>query len=178
MAISSKKAKNQKTQLKSMASSVGDFIRYWGFRRIHGQLWTQIYLSQNALSGAELVKALGVSKALVSPALGELINYQLIECIEADGRTKKYTANPKVFEVIQKILKDRERSLIAKAKENFELLTSLTKENDTLINNERLRALGEMISAGSFAIDLVISSADQDNITNWFSDEDLLKRIT
>ncbi len=178
MAISSKKVKNQKIQLKSMASSVGDFIRYWGFRRIHGQLWTQIYLSQNALSGAELVKALGVSKALVSPALGELINYRLIECTEVDGRTKKYAANPKVFEVIQKILKDRERSLIAKAKENFELLSSLTRENDPLINNERLRALGEMISAGSFALDLVISSADQDNITNWFSDEALLKRIT
>jgi DNA-binding transcriptional regulator GbsR (MarR family) len=163
-----KKTKSQKAQLKLVASSVGDFIRYWGFRRIHGQLWTQIYLSQYELSGADLAKALGVSKALVSPALSELIAYQLIEAIDADGRTKKYSANPKVFEVIQKILKKRERQLIAKAKENFDLLKALKPENNNIVNQERLDSLGAMISAGSLAIDVVISSVDQGQGSDWF----------
>lgn len=43
-------------KLRSLSDSVGDFIRHWGFRRIHGQIWTQVFLSKDSLSGAELTE--------------------------------------------------------------------------------------------------------------------------
>lgn len=131
-------------QLNNLAASVGDFIRYWGFRRIHGQLWTQIYLSNEPLSGAELVKNLKVSKALVSPALDELIQHGLIKEHKVDLKTKRYTAVPDVKSVIKKILKSREHVLIKKAQKDCE---GLKKKNavSKKVNAERLGQLEEMI---------------------------------
>lgn len=165
-----KSAKSQDSHLKAMANTVGDFIRYWGFRRIHGQLWTQIYLSKEPLSGADLVRSLGVSKALVSPALTELLKFNLITYTDTDGRTKKYTANPAVFEVIRTILRQREKRLIEMAQKNFEELLSFENnqhDSNTKIDHDRLKALGEMISAASFALDVVIKSSENDPLSSW-----------
>ena len=157
-------------QMREMAESVGDFIRYWGFRRIHGQLWTQVYLSKKPLSGADMMRNLGVSKALVSPALGELVKYKLIHSHDADGRTKKYTANPQVFTVIRDILKERERNLILKAQKKFEELEkSNQSEGDAIsaIDGERLASLGQMIMAARFALDVVLKSAEDEPLASW-----------
>lgn len=150
-----------------MANAVGDFIRYWGFRRIHGQLWTLIYLSKTPLSGAELTRQLAVSKALVSPALAELIEFKLITCDEIDGRTKKYIANPDVFKVIRTILKDRERKLIKNAQETFELLDRATLKDNSLAEAQRLENLGAMIRAAGFALDFIISNANDEELPQW-----------
>ena len=166
------------SQLKLMSDSVGDFIRYWGFRRIHGQLWTQIYLSKEPLSGAELMRNLEVSKALVSPALNELLEYKLIEFTQTDGRTKKYTAQPDVFSVIQKILEDREKQLILTAQKNYELLrASVTAkpEKDLGIDRARLQNLGEMIAAAKFALDVVVRNSESDALSSWSILNDALK---
>lgn len=167
--------KKQLLHLKDLSKTVGDFIRYWGFRRIHGQLWTQIYLSKKPLSGADLMRVLGVSKALVSPALTELLNFKLISYTETDGRTKKYTAHPDVFEVIRGILKNREKDLIEKAQINFKLLNDSIPKNsdDVMVNEERLQSLGEMILVANFALDTIIKSADSQSI----SDISMLEQI-
>jgi DNA-binding transcriptional regulator GbsR (MarR family) len=172
-------AKQQAQQLRALASSVGDFIRYWGFRRIHGQLWTQIYLSKTPLSGAELVKNLQVSKALVSPALSELMKFNLITAIETDGRTKKYSANPEVFEVIQSILREREKKLIATALLNFEKLKQSQKNEHQVkfkVDEQRLSALGEMIAAANMALDFVIKSTESEGLSNWALVDEMISK--
>lgn len=164
-------SKTQDSHLRALAASVGDFIRYWGFRRIHGQLWTQIYLSKTPLSGAELVRNLGVSKALVSPALSELLRYKLIQFQETDGRTKKYSASPEVFEVIRNILKEREKRFIDNAQKNYELLQNFESEQydqNSKVDHDRLDALGSMISAAGFALDFIIKSSENDDpLASW-----------
>ena len=162
--------KKQQAHLKAMAATVGDFIRYWGFRRIHGQLWTLIYLSKDPLSGAELLRMLNVSKALVSPALSELLDYKLIRVIATDGRTKKYTANPEVFQVIRNILQQREKKLLENAQKHYEKLDTFEGhqyDQNSRIEHDRLDALGEMISAAGFALDVVIKSSENDPLSNW-----------
>lgn len=162
--------KNMKSAItsKKLADSVGEFIRYWGFRRIHGQIWTQIYLSRQPLSGADLVKSLDVSKALVSPALSELIDYKLIRQVEGDGRTHRYVAEPQVFDVITKILQTRERVMIETAKANFDQLQKEVRAKaDGPIDTERLEKLGEMIQAADFAIQFVVGTAEEDSIGIW-----------
>ncbi len=169
----------QDRPLNHMADAVGDFIRYWGFRRIHGQLWTYIYLAKNPLSGAELTRMIGVSKALVSPALAELIEFKLINYEEPDGRTKKYAANPDVFKVIQNILKNRERVLIKNAQSKCELLELDCKsqmkankhpeKNYVEVESTRLQELDSMIRAAGLALNFVVNTTSDDSLPLWQS---------
>ncbi len=165
----SKLAKPHADSVNEMADAVGEFIRYWGFKRIHGQMWTYIFLSKEPLSGADLTRAIKVSKALVSPALAELLDFKLIEYKETDGRTKKYSANPEVFNVIKSILKTRERNLIKNAQSKFEILDQNAKKNHQEIDADRLQSLGSMITSASFALEFIINSGEDGNIPDLFS---------
>lgn len=155
------------TNLIKLSRTIGDFIRYWGFRRIHGQIWTQIFLSQKALSGADLTRSLKVSKALVSPALKELLKHKLIVEQKLDAKTKAYTANPNVLEVIRKVLTKREAVLIKKAEENFKDLQKSLIDDPLKINTSRLKELESLISVGSLASDFVITNLSKENIEIW-----------
>jgi len=111
-----------KERLRNFARCVGDFIRYWGFRRIHGEIWTVLYIFPRPVSGVELVDILEVSKALVSPALRELQDYGLIYPVlgaSEDDRTRYFTAKEDVFSIIRSILKTREKTLLANALDSY-----------------------------------------------------------
>jgi DNA-binding transcriptional regulator GbsR (MarR family) len=158
---------NVNVNLIKLSQTIGYFIRYWGFRRIHGQIWTQIFLTQKALSGAELTRSLKVSKALISPALKELLKHKLIFEQNVDAKTKTYTANPDVLGVILNVLQKREAQLIKKAEKNFQnLKTSIEKQNST-INMTRLKELESIISVGSIASDFLINNLSDKNIAMW-----------
>ncbi len=165
----SKSATPHSSQISDLADAVGEFIRYWGFKRVHGQLWTYIYLSKKPLSGADLTRALKVSKALVSPALAELLDFKLIDCLETDGRTKKYSANPDVFKVIKSILSSRERNLIKNAHHKFELLEMNAPKTDHELDSDRMRNLGSMITSAGFALEFIIQNTEDDKIPDLFS---------
>lgn len=157
-------------RLRDLSESVGDFIRYWGFRRIHGQIWTQVFLSKDSLSGAELTKRLGVSKALISPALAELEDYGLIQMMEDGKKTKRYSAAPDVIPVIKDILKKRESVIIAESKVRFEKLNQAHLKNgdaDSLVTQSRLDELGQMITLAEFALDFLIGQGEKETLATW-----------
>ncbi|QDK46503.1 hypothetical protein DOM22_15685 [Bdellovibrio sp. ZAP7] len=165
-------------KLRALSESVGDFIRYWGFRRIHGQIWTQVFLSKTSLSGAELTQRLGVSKALVSPALSELESYGLILMSEDGKKTKRYSAAPNVIPVIKEILKEREAKIIANAKEQFNALSKVHQkrgDQDSILEKERLEELGQMISLAQFALNFIIGQSDEESVACWT--EEALKAL-
>ena len=165
-------------KLRALSEAVGDFIRYWGFRRIHGQIWTQVFLSKTSLSGAELTQRLEVSKALISPALAELESYGLIVMTEDGKKTKRYSAAPDVIPVIKKILKERESKMIANAKAQFETVSKLHEkkgDQESLLESERLNELGEMISLAQFALNFVIGQSDEESLACWT--EEALKNL-
>lgn len=156
--------KQTEKNLAALSGAVGDFIRYWGFRRIHGEIWTQVYLSVSPLSGVELTERLGVSKALVSPALKELEEYNLIFARNEDGKTKRYFANPDVFTVIKEILQNREMKLIEKALNHFGKVASC---EDPAIDKDRLTNVGQMINLAHFAAAFVTSQVDEKGFDEW-----------
>ena len=85
------RATTSQKNLQKLSLSIGNFIRYWGFRRIHGAIWTQLYLSKTPLSCTDLTSRLGLSKALISPALDELCKFKLIfEAPAPNEKTKIY----------------------------------------------------------------------------------------
>lgn len=146
--------------LKKLSLSVGDFIRYWGFRRVHGAIWTQLYLSKSPLSCTDLTACLGLSKALISPALDELCQYKLIfEAPAPNEKVRVYSAAQDVNEVIRHILKTRELKILKQITRDFSDLKK--KESDT--NNlsiERLDSLEEMIFSANVMLEVMLDQKD------------------
>lgn len=104
---------NTEANTEKLVSAIGEFIEYWGFKRVHGKIWTHIFLSERPLDAADLMKRLKISKALVSISVKDLIEYSVIL---KSGKSKKgtqtYTANPNLADVITHVLKTRERVLL------------------------------------------------------------------
>lgn len=147
-----------RVELRRFAKSVGEFMRYWGFRNIHGQIWTVIYLAREPLSGVEIGQLLGVSKALVSPAVGELEKEGLIFKIRKVGKFKFYSAHPNPLTTIQSVLKRREASLLERSRMTCEKLVEKSKGS-----SEKLNALHEMILTAMAGLELIINSAESDS---------------
>ena len=142
-------------QFDRLAEQVGNFIQYWGFKKIHGQVWTHIYLSTEPLSALQLIERLQVSKALISSAIRELIEYQLlIQTPESiDKKNKFYIANPNVFEAIRFVLMTRELHLLKSVSSEHQLLHELMrKQNSPQFDQKRLKQLGKMIDGAETAL--------------------------
>lgn len=150
---------NQKAiniQMERLAEQVGNFIQYWGFKKIHGQIWTHIYLSTEPLSALQLIERLKVSKALISIAMNDLINYQLlIQTPESVNKKNKfYTANPNVFEAIRFVLETRELYMLNRVSSEHQLLRELNQKNKSVtIDEKKLKYLGQMIGGAETALE-------------------------
>ena len=133
-----------------LAESVGEFIKYWGFKEIHGRIWVHIYLSEQPITAKELTKRLGVTKGLVSMTLSELIAYQVIEKVHTgNAKSPGYLSNTDLVEVIYNILRNRELKMTSRIQDNIKALEdTMTDEDPRTL--EKLRKLEDMTS---FAVD-------------------------
>ena len=152
-------------ELEELANEVGDFICYWGFKRIHGRLWTHIYLSQNPLDAGQLMHRLKVSKALISLSLNDLLKFDVIlEHGKSTRGTQVYVANPDVLDVILNVLRRRERKMLAKAQTSHKMLASVS--GDGLhrggIHKDRIDSLGKMIHEAQNALSSLLELATLD----------------
>ena len=98
-----------------VCDTVGAFIAYWGFKSIHGRIWTLLALQKTPMSQAEIARTLGVSRALVSPAMGELVAYGLVRAVES-RRNAPYEAVVDIWPAIADVLREREWMLIEAAR--------------------------------------------------------------
>ena len=115
--------------LDNTIESVGEFIEYWGFKKIHGRIWAVIYLSDEPVSTPEIVDKLEVSKGLVSVAINELLDHELIS---AAGKVKNgavtYTSRENAAQTVRKVLRQRELAMVISAEKALEGLFSKSKE--------------------------------------------------
>ncbi|MBX7231665.1 MAG: hypothetical protein K1X29_06225 [Bdellovibrionales bacterium] len=154
------KSKEKKIALRQLSLSIGDFIRYWGFRRIHGAIWTQIYLSITPLSCTDLTRRLGMSKALISPALVELCNYKLIKEVPSPNeKTKLYVATKNINEVIHNILKSRESVILKQITDDLSSFSAVSNR-DKDINQEQVCSLSEMVASANLMLKILLSQKD------------------
>ena len=126
------------------AESIGQFMEYWGFKSIDGRVWTLIHLSDTPISTPEIVDHLQVSKGLVSVAINELLQYDLIE---AHHKTKfgaqTYISKNNVTQTIRRILRERELHLLSMSESNMEALLTLSRQElqDINISEHKLKSL-------------------------------------
>ncbi len=144
-------------ELEEFAVQVGEFMEYWGFKKIHGQMWCHLYLSMDALDAAELIRRLGISKALVSISLKELLDFGVIEeSGKSERGTRLYRARDDLAGAILDTLRRRERKLMAHISAAHSLLEKVESEE---LSAQRI-PLAKVKSLG-FLIGLVDRSLDQ-----------------
>jgi DNA-binding transcriptional regulator GbsR (MarR family) len=150
--------KQELLKLQKLAEGVGQFIRYWGFRQIHGEVWAVVYLAPAPLSGTEIGKILQVSKALMSPALKELVAEGLIHQTNSENsKTKRYIAEEDVTKVIHEVLKRREKPMIEKIQERHSEL-GLLNTNSEVVNSDRFQKMGMMILMAQLGLGTLLDS--------------------
>ena len=174
------KQKTPAAQLNSFADEIGGFIEYWGFKKIHGMIWTHLYLSNEPLSALELIAKLKVSKALVSISMKDLIHYRLIiQTPESeDKKNKFYYANPDVFGAIRNVLENREMKMMERIRTELKALKEIKKakpdSTKDIINAEKLENVEEMIMGANGVLKTMINLGDLDSkmIQMMFSAQD------
>lgn len=152
-------------ELEDLANEVGDFICYWGFKKIHGRLWTHIYLAQHPLDAGQMMHRLRVSKALISLSLNDLLKYDVIvEAGKSNRGTQTYLANPKVLDVILNVIRRRERKMLAQAETSHRMLCSLSRDSihRAQLDLSRLEAIGRMIEQAQNALSSLLELATVD----------------
>jgi hypothetical protein len=162
------KRQTQEQQLNRLAEQIGGFIEYWGFKKIHGQIWTHLYLSPTPLSAQDLIARLKVSKALISLSMKDLLEHQLVIQTEdsLERKNKFYYANPDVFGVIRGVLESRETLMLQRVSAEFGQLHGMVSEPtapplkgpapEPLVDQDRMSNLGEMITGAQGALQQLI----------------------
>ncbi len=150
----------QLPELQELSEQIGEFIHYWGFKRVHGRIWTQLFLSDKPLDSADLVRQMKISKALVSISVRELLEYEVItEAGKSDRGTNLYSVNHDVLQVILNVLRGREKRLLGRiqgAQEALERVPLETKiAND--ISPDRLEKLKTLVGDASSALEGLIA---------------------
>ncbi len=154
------KSKAKNVPLQKLSLSIGNFIRYWGFRRIHGAIWTQVYLSKTPVSCTDLTDCLSLSKALISPALEELCRHRLIHVVPSTNeKTKLYAPAENINEVIRDVLKNREAKMLQQIAKDFSAVDSSQNQN-SVIDAQKLKALGEMILSANLMLEILVAQKD------------------
>lgn len=144
-----------------LCALIGDFIQYWGFKKIHGQIWTTIFLSREPVDATTLVKRLRVSKALVSLAIKDLLDFEVIQVAGQGSRRKTlYQSHPDLIYVISQVLIAREKKLLEEIKSKQNELNALlkTSKENLDICPEKMGELEDMVSSAHEMLQCLVSS--------------------
>lgn len=157
----SKKKSSPYPELDELAERIGEFIQYWGFKRIHGKIWAHLYLSEVPLDATTLVKRLRVSKALVSFSIHDLLEYNVIrEVARGRGRTVLFEANPDLTGIILNVLKLRERKMMTRITAAADQLGGASEESlrEMKVARKKLADMRELVNSAETVLDFVIGS--------------------
>lgn len=98
-----------------VCDAVGAFIEYWGFKSIHGRVWTLLALRARPMPQTEIASILGVSRSLISGAVSELVEHGLVRAT-GDHRNAPYEAVMDFWPTIADVLRGREWMLLERAR--------------------------------------------------------------
>jgi DNA-binding transcriptional regulator GbsR (MarR family) len=147
-------------EVEYLGELVGEFIEYWGFKKIHGRIWLNLYLSEVPLDASALMAKLSVSKALISISIKDLLEYRVIEekGLGTEG-TRLYAANPDLHSVISHVLRQREKILMGKIQAAFGQLKNMPKDEilSHKIEFSRLKELDRFIKNGEKGLNTIMA---------------------
>jgi DNA-binding transcriptional regulator GbsR (MarR family) len=93
---------------------IGELIRFWGFGRHAGRVWTLLYLQPDPLPAEEIARRLHLSAGSLSQTLGLLERWGAVKRFRAgERRYLLHTQNEDVWGSVVNVLKGREARMIA-----------------------------------------------------------------
>ncbi|NRA64636.1 MAG: ArsR family transcriptional regulator [Pseudobacteriovorax sp.] len=146
-------------ELEEIAQQIGEFMEYWGYKKVHGQIWCYLYLSKTPLDAGQLMNQLNISKALVSISLKELVQHGVVvEVGKSQRGTKTYTAIEDVTRPILDTLRRREQRMVSRIVGAYRNLSRLpTEELDSSgIDRKKLALLGRFIKLVDFSLNSIV----------------------
>jgi len=146
-------------RVRQVCDAVGTFIEYWGFKAIHGRLWTLLALSSSPMTQVEVADFLDVSRSLVSGAMSELLEHGLVRPT-ADHRNAPYMAVLDVWPTISDVLRGREWMLIESARLALEgaiEAAEMSREVSPRFAVERMRFLLRMTEIAQAFLRILVS---------------------
>lgn len=152
-------------ELVHLEEAVGQFIQYWGFKRIHGRIWLHLYTSSEPLDSAELMRRLGVSKGLMSLAVRELLDYQVIlQAKTGKHGTVFYEANSDLQAVITNVLRSREALMLDQTRLFAKTLRALDSKElkKSGVDLGRVESVLELTESAQGILDVFISLQSPD----------------
>lgn len=152
-------------EVHDLAEEIGKFIRYWGFKKIHGKIWAHIYMSETPLDAGSLMDRLEVSKALMSLSLKDLLEYDvIIEGPKSSRGTQTYVANPDVITVILNVLRRREKKMLAHIETAHRLVQNLpaTEHQKAHLSQNKIKELGGLIQQAQSSLNGILELAELD----------------
>jgi DNA-binding transcriptional regulator GbsR (MarR family) len=150
-------------EVEDAAKQIGEFIEYWGFKNVHGRIWTHIFLSAEPLDAADLIDRLGISKALVSMSISDLLEYEVIQIAGKSPRsTITYRSNPDIVLVITNVLRKRERRMLSRVSAATRLLKTLPADcrASVKISDDRIQVLNEMVKTAESSLDTILEMGE------------------
>ncbi|SME93517.1 GbsR/MarR family transcriptional regulator [Pseudobacteriovorax antillogorgiicola] len=146
-------------ELEDLSNQIGEFMEYWGFKKVHGQIWCHLFLSSTPLDASELMSRLAISKALVSISLKELLKYGVIfEVGKSPRGTRCYKATEDIMTPILETLRRREQRMISRVMGAHSLLSRLDSSDfeEMGIERKRLDYLGQVIRLADLSLENII----------------------
>jgi DNA-binding transcriptional regulator GbsR (MarR family) len=135
--------------------TVGQMMELWGFKRIHGMVWTYIYLQPRPVSAQDIREGLGISTGLASMTLADLQHWDVVHRRSPPGERRDFfEAEANIWRPILKVLREREyyqMNATVEALRGFEKQLAATGEAHDLYAAGRL---AELIALGEMALKL------------------------
>ena len=111
-----------------VVNRMAELMEFWGFKKNMGKIWTILFLSSKPLTAKEISDQLGISLASVSLTIGNLERWGVIRKVYKKGdRNTYYKPETNIWRMITKVLKEREKSLLEKTREDFKFAIKLLK---------------------------------------------------
>ena len=136
-------------ELAELSHRLGELIHNWGFKRIHGRIWTRLFLSTRPLDAADLIQQLDISKALVSISIRELLDLKAVEEVGRSARgTNLYRANGNLNEIYLQLLRRREQPMLEQTSAALSVLSNLDAVtlNEAEISTSQIQTLSQHLT--------------------------------
>lgn len=149
-------------QVLHACDAVGAFVEYWGFKAIHGRIWTLLALRSEPMAQSEIADVLSVSKSLVSTAVAELVKFGLVRPTD-DHRNAPYEASMDIWPVVSDVLRSREWMLLESARVALDAVIEETKvmaktgRSAVPFNPERMKLLLNMTETAQNLLKILIA---------------------
>jgi DNA-binding transcriptional regulator GbsR (MarR family) len=133
-----------------VVEACGNVIEFWGFKRNQGRLWALLYLRDRALTSAEVMEQLGLSKGAVSMLTRELEGWGVLRRVRGAGESVwRFEAETDLMKMIGRVIAQRETALIGRVRADLDEAYRLAKRGDAppavRERIERMRTLATLV---------------------------------